>query len=435
MPSPAAVAGISGLHPSPSPAKTSRMHDLRWPTYALRDVTLDHAEPDGRGGLRVVDSDGRSYLDAINGVGCAPLGHGHPRWVAAMTAQMQRLAAAANSFTSPPQQALARVLAERFPVTDARSFFGSSGTEATEAAIKLALRATGRSTIVAFERAFHGRTLGALSLTANTAYRHPYVRCLGEATPERPFAAVQVLRLPWGDLEAVRSAFAAHGRDIAAVFIEPVQGEAGVYAASREFLVGLHGLCREHGALLGADEIQSGSGRTGAWSAWSRIVGDDPALRPDLLWLAKALGGGMPIGVCLARADLAQAMGKGTHGTTFGGNPLACASALATFDIIESEGLLAAAAAQLPTLQAIAAERPSPRVREIRGLGAMIGIQVGEPGEQLGNAVGDRLMRDHGILVTICSGHTVRLLLPYRAAAPELREIWTAVARAAEVAA
>ncbi len=408
------------------------MQDLRWPTYALRDVTLDRAVPDDRGGLRVLDSDGRSYLDAINGVGCAPLGHGHPRWVAAVTAQMQRLAAAANSFTSAPQQQLARALAERLPVSDARSFFGSSGTEATEAAIKLALRATGRSIIVAFDRAFHGRTLGALALTANTAYRHPYVRCIGEAAPERPFAAVQVLRLPWGDLEAARAAFEQHGKDIAAAFIEPVQGEAGVYPATREFLVGLHGLCREHGALVGADEIQSGSGRAGAWSAWARIVGDDPALRPDLLWLAKALGGGMPIGVCLARAELAQAMGKGTHGTTFGGNPLACAAALATIEIVESEGLLAAAAAQLSTLRAIAAEQPVARVRDVRGLGAMIGIQVGEPAQQLGNAVGDRLMRDHGVLATVCSGHTVRLLLPYRAAEPELREIWTAVTRAAE---
>ncbi len=412
------------------------MQDLRWPTYALRDVTLDRAEPHPHGAVRVIDSEGRSYLDAVNGVGCAPLGHGHPRWVAALAAQAQRLAAAANSFTSAPQQALARQLAERFPVTSARSFFGSSGTEATEAAIKLAIRATGRSIIVAFERAFHGRTLGALSLTANTAYRHPYVRCLDEAAPERPFATAQVLRLPWGDLAAVRAAFASHGRDIAAVFVEPVQGEAGVYPATREFLVGLHGICREHGALLGADEIQSGSGRAGAWSAWTRIVGDDPAFYPDLLWLAKALGGGMPIGVCLARADLAQAMGKGTHGTTFGGNPLACAAALATFEIIDAEGLLATAAAQLPTLQALAAAEPSPHVHEVRGLGAMIGIQLhpsqSRPGEPIGTAVGDRLMRDHGVLATVCGGHTIRLLLPFRAGEPELREVWQAVSRAAE---
>lgn len=409
------------------------MQDLRWPTYALRDVTLERAELHERGGLRVLDSEGRSYLDAVNGVGCAPLGHGHPRWIAAMHAQMQRLTAAANSFTSRPQQALARELADRFPVRDARCFLGSSGTEATEAAIKLAVRATGRSVIIAFERAFHGRSLGALALTANTAYRHPYVRCIDESEPASPFATVQVLRLPWGDLLAVRAAFAAMGSRIAGVFVEPVQGEAGVYPAVREFLVGLRGLCSEHGALLGADEIQCGSGRAGAWSAWTRIVGDDPALFPDILWLAKALGGGMPIGACLASDELARAMGKGTHGTTFGGNPLACAAALATFEIIDSEHLLAAAAAQLPTLQAIAAAEPLAGVHEVRGLGAMIGVQLGSPGEQIATAVGDRLMREHGILATVCSGHTIRLLLPYRAAEPELREFWRALGRALEV--
>ena len=411
------------------------MQDLRWPTYALRGVTLERAEPHERGGLRVIDSEGRSYLDAVNGVGCAPLGHAHPRWIAAMHAQMQRLSAAANSFTSGPQQALARRLAERFPVRDARVFLGSSGTEVTEAAIKLAVRATGRSIIVAFERAFHGRSLGALSLTANTAYRHPYVRCIGESEPADPFAVAQVLRLPWGDLAAARAVFTTHGARIAGVFVEPVQGEAGVFPATRDFLVGLHGLCREYGALLGADEIQCGSGRVGSWSAWSRIVGDDPALYPDILWLAKALGGGMPIGVCLASGELANAMGKGTHGTTFGGNPLACAAALATFDIIESEGLLAAAAAQLPTLLALAAAEPHARVHEVRGLGAMIGVQVGRPGEQIGNAIGDRLMHDHGILATVCGGHTIRLLLPYRAGEPELREFWRALGRALEVSA
>ena len=408
------------------------MQELRWPTYALRDLVLDAAVPDERGSLRVRDTQGRVFLDAVNGVGCAPLGHAHPRWVAAMHAQMQRLFAAANSFTTAPQQRFAAALIERMPLVDARVFLATTGTETTEAAIKLALRATGRSTIVAFERAFHGRSLGALACTANTAYRHPYVRCLGESQPEEPFATARVLRLPYGDLAALTRAFEEHGRSIAAVFVEPVQGEAGVYPATREFLVGLHGLCRKYGALVGADEVQCGFGRVGAWSAWSRIVGDDPALSPDLMWIAKALGGGYPIGVCLARGDLAQAMGKGTHGTTFGGNPLACAAGLATIEIIESEGLLAAAGGQLPALQAIALEEPCARVHEVRGLGAMVGIQVGKPGEQIGNAVGDRMMREHGVLVTVCGGHTIRLLLPYRAGPAELREVWRAACRSAE---
>lgn len=408
------------------------MQELRWPTYALRDLVLDAAVPDERGSLRVRDGAGRVYLDAINGIGCAPLGHAHPRWVAALHAQMQRLSAAANSFATEPQRRFVAAIAARMPVVDARVFLATTGTETTEAAIKLALRATGRSTIVAFERAFHGRTLAALACTANTAYRHPYVRCPGEVEPAEPFATARVLRLPFGDLDALRRTFAEHGRDIAAVFIEPVQGEAGVYPATREFLVGLHGLCREHGALVGADEVQCGFGRTGSWSAWSRIVGDDPALTPDLMWIAKALGGGFPIGVCLAREELAQAMGKGTHGTTFGGNPLACAAGLATLEILEADGLLAAAGAQLPALQAIAAAEPCARVSEIRGLGAMIAVQVGRPGQQIAAAVGDRMMRDHGVLVTVCGGHSIRLLLPYRAGPDELREVWQAITRSLE---
>ena len=406
------------------------MHDLRWPTYASRNLTLDAATPDGEGGsMHLVDADGRVYLDAVTGVGCAPLGHAHPLWIEAIHHQLQRLTTVANTFVTAPQQHLAARLAALFPVTDARAFFCNSGTEATEAAIKLVLRATGRDTILAFDRAFHGRTLGAVALTANPKYREPYLRCLGEGAPER-FAEFRVLRLPFGDLDAVRDAFAAHPDRIAAAFIEPIQGEGGIYPASRDFLVGLRELTRRHGALLGADEVQSGCGRTGDWSAWTTLVGDDPELRPDLIWLAKALGGGFPVGACLARADLAAAMPSGSHGTTFGGNPLACAAALATLRIMEEEGLLGRARQQTPLLRALAAAAPIPRVKEIRGVGAMIGVQIGEEHEQAAAPLARALMHDHRVLVTICGGHTVRLLLPYRAGEPELRTIWSALAAA-----
>ena len=403
------------------------MHDLRWPTYANRNLTLEAATPDGEGGsMHLVDGDGKVYLDAVTGVGCAPLGHAHPLWVEAIHHQLQRLSTTANTFYTAPQQHLAARLAALFPVTDARAFFCNSGTEATEAAIKLVLRATGRDTIVAFDRAFHGRTLGAVALTANHKYREPYLSCLGEAGPER-FAAFRVLRLPFGDLDAVRAAVAAHPGRIAAAFIEPIQGEAGVYPCPRDFLVGLRAITREHGALLGADEVQSGCGRTGDWSAWTTLVGDDPDLRPDLLWLAKALGGGFPVGACLARADLAAAMGSGTHGTTFGGNPLACAAALATLRIMEEEGLLGRARQQAAILREIAAADPIARVKEIRGVGSILGIQIGEPHEQAAAPLARSLMNDHRVLVTICGGHTVRLLFPYRAGEPELRTVWNAL--------
>jgi acetylornithine/succinyldiaminopimelate/putrescine aminotransferase len=403
------------------------MTDLRWPTYGLRNVTLEAAKPDGEGGsMHVVDSDGNVYLDAMTGVGCAPLGHCHPAWIEAIDRQMRRLSTAANSIFTGPQQQLARRLGDLFPIDDARVFFANTGTETTEAALKLALRATGGDTIVCFDRAFHGRSLGALSLTANPAYREPYIRCTGEDAPER-FLDARVIRLPFGDLDAVRQAFADHGERIAAAFVEPIQGEGGVYPATREFLVGLRQITREHGALLGIDEVQTGCGRTGHWSAWQAIVGDDPALRPDILWLAKALGGGFPVGACLASKEAASAMTGGSHGTTFGGNPLACAAALATLRIIEEEGLMAKAAAQTPLLREIAAAAPIDQVTEIRGLGAMIGIQIGAVEDRAAGPLNAPLMNDHRIFVTICGGHSVRLLLPYRAGRLELEQIWGAL--------
>ncbi len=406
------------------------MQDLRWPTYANRNLVLDAAvfddvEP-GRGSMRVRDREGKVYLDAVGGIGCLPLGHGHPKWIAAIEAQMRKLVAAAGTFWTEPQQQLAGELARRMPWADTRSFIGNTGTEVTEASLKLALRATGRDVVVAFDRAFHGRTLGAIALTANAAYREPYVACLGEDRPA--FATMNVARAPWGDLEAVRALFLRYPSRIAMVAVEPIQGEAGVFAASREFLVGLRALCTEHGAVLGADEIQSGSGRTGHFLAWTTLVGDDPALQPDVVWLAKAIGGGFPIAACCARGELAAHMNKGSHGSTFGGNPLACAAAMATLQVMDEEGLLAAARAQLPALLAIAAEDPEPRVKEIRGSGAMIGIEIAgesQPAAALADA-----MQALGVLVTICSGHTVRVLLPYHAGPAELRQVWTALRRA-----
>jgi acetylornithine/N-succinyldiaminopimelate aminotransferase len=401
---------------------------LRWPTYAARTIELDTPVFDDKraGALRVADRAGKIYIDAVAGIGTAVLGHGHPAWVEAISRQLEKLSGVANTYPHKPQQQLAARLAELFPVADCRSFFANSGTETTEAAIKLALRATGRDIIVSFERAFHGRTLGAIALTANPAYRDPYVTCLGEDHPDR-FARMNVLRVPFGDLAALEQAFADYGPRIATVFIEPIQGEGGIFPASKAFLLQIRELCDRHGALLGIDEIQSGCGRTGHWTAWQTIVGDEA--QPDIVWLAKALGGGFPVGVCLTTAKLAEHMSAGTHGTTFGGNPLACVAALATLRIIEAEGLLERAAAQLPTLTAIAEHSPNPEVTEIRGIGAMIGIQLGAIADGRAKQINDALA-DEGVLATTPGGHTIRLLLPYAANEAVLREVWDAIARA-----
>lgn len=405
------------------------MEDRRWPTYSPRNIVLDTAVAVGttpeRGSMRVRDAEGREYLDAVVGIGCLPLGHGHPKWIAAVEDQMRKLVSAAATFWTAPQQELVDILVECTPIDDARVFLANTGTEVTEAALKLAMRSTKRKVVLAFEKAFHGRTLGSIALTANSKYREPYVSVLGDA--EERFARMNVARAPFGDLVAVEKVFAEHEGDVAMVAVEPVQGEGGINPAQREFLVGLRELCTRHGALLGIDEVQSGSGRTGSFLAWTTIVGDDPALRPDVAWVAKALGGGLPVAACIARSDLAAHMVKGSHGSTFGGNPLACAAAVATLKIIDEEDLLASAAAQLPTLRRIAEASPWPEVREVRGLGAMIGVELGDA-ELAGKLV--PAMQEQGVLVTLSGGTAVRLLLPYHAGETELREIWSALGAA-----
>jgi acetylornithine/succinyldiaminopimelate/putrescine aminotransferase len=403
------------------------MEDLRWPTYRPRGVVLDEViSSDAGGSVRLRDAQGREYLDCIGGIGCTPLGHAHPAWLDAVNRQLGRLSCSANTFFTGPQQQLAARLRELFPVEDARVFFCNTGTEATEAAIKVALRSTGRDVIVAFERAFHGRTLGAIALTANPQYREPYVNCIEESHAGR-FAQLNVVRVPFGDLDALGSVFARYPKRVAAVFLEPIQGEAGVFPATPAFLRGVRELCDANGALVGVDEIQSGVGRTGEWAAWTAIVGDE--VKPDLLWLAKALGGGFPIGACLARGAVAEAMTPGSHGTTFGGNPVACAAGLATLRIIEEEALLDQARQQIETMRAIATDDPIAEVSEVRGLGAMIGLQIGDP-EAKRAAPLARAMMDQSILVTVCGGHTVRFLLPYWAGQDELREAWTGLRQA-----
>jgi len=400
--------------------------DLRWPTYPLRKTILtegvaDKAEP-GQGSAYVRDAEGTVYLDAVGGIGCNPLGHGHPKFVAAMHKQLSRLAVATGSFWTEPQLELARQIVERQPIPDARVFLGNTGTEVNEAAIKQVLRARpGRDVIIAMERAFHGRTLGSIALTANPKYRAPYVTCLGES--DKRFATMNVARIPYGDLDAAAAMMDKYKGRVAGVWLEPIQGEGGIFPATREFLVGLRTLCNEHGALLGADEIQCGAGRVGTFAAWSMLVGDEPELAPDVIWFAKALGGGLPVSACVSSAELAEHMGRGSHGSTFGGNPFACAAGVETLRIMDEDNLMQRAGAQLPTLQKIAAEDPHPRVKDVRGLGSMIGVEVtGEGDAPAANMAA--LLQKHGMLVTVCAGTTVRMLFPYGAGDSILREAW-----------
>jgi acetylornithine aminotransferase len=315
-------------------------------------------------GARVWDEDGREYLDLFGGIAVNALGHNHPALVGAVRDQLSTLGHISNFFASEPQIELAEKLLELLlgPAasrpTDGRVFFSNSGAEANEAAFKLTRR-TGRTRIVAAEGAFHGRTMGSLALTAKEAYRTPFEPLPGEVT-----------WVPYGDADALA---AAVDEDTAAVLLEPIQGEAGVVVPPEGYLTAARRIATDHGALLWIDEVQSGIGRTGRWFAHhvDRELTEDP---PDIVALAKGLGGGIPIGATIATGRVGSFFEPGNHGTTFGGNPVACAAALAVLGVIGDEGLLEEVEKVGKRLaDAVGAE---PEVTTVRGRGLLIAADL-----------------------------------------------------------
>jgi acetylornithine aminotransferase len=305
-------------------------------------------------GAHVWDVDGKEYVDLLGGIAVNVLGHAHPTLVAAVTEQLGTLGHISNFFTSIPQVELAERLLSLVGA-EGRVFFTNSGAEANEAAFKLTRR-TGRTHLVAAEGAFHGRTMGALALTAKEAYRTPFEPLPGDVT-----------FVPYGDEVALARAVTDQ---TAAVVLEPIQGEAGVVVPPDGYLAAAREITRDNGALLWLDEIQTGIGRTGRWFAGE-------SADPDVVTVAKGLGGGIPIGACIGLGDAATLLQPGNHGTTFGGNPVACAAALAVLDTIEKEGLLEHATEVGQRLRdGLAAE---PRVTEVRGRGLFVGLDLSEP--------------------------------------------------------
>jgi acetylornithine aminotransferase len=307
-------------------------------------------------GAHVWDADGKEYVDLLGGIAVNALGHGHPALVEAVTRQLETLGHVSNFFTTAPQVELAERLLGLLgvPAGGGKVFFTNSGTEANEAAFKLTRR-TGRTHVVAAEGSFHGRTMGALALTSKEAYRAPFEPLPGEVT-----------FVPYGDADALAAAVTDA---TAAVLLEPVQGEAGVLLPPEGYLTAARRVADEHGALLWLDEVQSGMGRTGRWFAHQ-----DAGVRPDVVTVAKGLGGGFPIGACIGLGAAGDLLQPGNHGTTFGGNPVACAAALAVLATIEDEGLLEHAAALGARLRdGLAVD---PRVAEVRGRGLLIGLDL-----------------------------------------------------------
>jgi acetylornithine aminotransferase len=359
-------------------------------TYARLPVAFERGE-----GSWLWDANGKRYLDAMAGVAVCGLGHGHPRYVAALREQMGKLVHTSNLYQITLQEKLADRLAAISGMDNV--FFCNSGCEANEAAIKLA-RLYGHKknveapAIVVLEKAFHGRTLATLSATGSRKVQAGF----------EPLVAGFV-RVPFDDLEAMRRVAEAN-RSVVAVLVELLQGEGGVNVCHDDYLNGLREICDAHGWLLMLDEVQSGMGRTGRWFAFQHS-----GVRPDVMPLAKGLGNGIPIGACLAAGPAAELFKPGNHGSTFGGNPLACAAALATLAIIEEERLMENAVRIGDFIQAELAKRIGALkgIKEIRGKGLMIGIELEYAcGELVQQAL------ECGVLINVTVDNVIRLLPP-----------------------
>ncbi|MGD8310174.1 MAG: acetylornithine transaminase [Chromatiales bacterium] len=366
------------------------MADPLMATYSRLPVTFARGE-----GAWLWDAEGTRYLDALSGIAVCGLGHAHPAVAQALCAQARQLVHTSNLYQVAAQQSLGERLAAAAGMD--RVFFANSGAEANEAAIKIARLHGHRQgmdvpTIVVAENAFHGRTLATLTATGNRKVQagfEPLVRGF--------------VRVPYGDLESIRKA-ADTTQSVVAVMLEPIQGEGGVQVPPPDYLPQVRELCDRQGWLMMLDEVQTGMGRTGRLFAFQHS-----GITPDVMTLAKGLGNGVPIGACLGRGEAARVLTPGTHGSTFGGNPLACAAAMAVLDVLDREGL--AERAQWLGERLVAGLRSelegAAGVAEIRGMGLMVGIELDRDCSEL-----VRLGLDQGLLINVTAGRVVRLLPP-----------------------
>ena len=375
---------------------TATSRDRVLPTYARADLTLVRGE-----GCRVWDDTGRVFLDFGTGLAVTPLGHVHPGVAAAAHEQLDRLWHVSNLYWTEPMLRLAALLSER--LGGGQAFFCNSGAEANEAAIKYARKATGRSGIVALDGGFHGRTLGALSVTGQPAKWEGF----GPLVPGVVFT-------PPNDVEALERAVSPGG-DLALVLLEPVLGEGGVIPVEEAFARAAAEIAREVGALLCVDEVQTGVGRTGSFFAFEQL-----GIAPDLVTLAKGLANGLPIGALVVRDDVARGFVPGDHGSTFGGNPVTCAAACAVVEAIDDE-LLAAVRARGAAL-AVGLTR-LPGVVEVRGRGLLLGARLDRPAAPVVDAC-----REQGLLVLSAGPDILRLAPPLVVGTSEVDEALDVIA-------
>jgi acetylornithine aminotransferase len=334
-------------------------------------------------GLLVTDADGKTYMDFLGGIATNILGHAHPAIVKAVTKQVSVLSHVSNFYAHPNAIALAEKLTAMTGEKSAKVFFCQSGAEANEAAFKLSRR-TGRMRVVAAQGAFHGRTMGALSLTGQPSKREPFLPLIKG-----------VKHVPFGDIDAMRKAVS---KKTAMVIIEPIMGEAGVIVPPADYLQELRKLCDKNGALLVIDAVQTGMGRTGDWFGY-----EYSGITPDVITLAKGLGGGLPLGAMIALGKAAELFQPGDHGSTFGGNPITTAAGLAAIEFIESKKILNKVEKQgAHLIQELAL---IPGVKEVRGAGLLLGIEL----ESLKAADVSDAMRAAGVLVNAANATTIRI--------------------------
>ncbi|MBD3643253.1 MAG: aspartate aminotransferase family protein [Alcanivorax sp.] len=369
------------------------------PTYARQPLAFVRGE-----GVWLYDEAGHKYMDAISGIGVCNLGHCHPAVTRTLADQAGQLMHTSNLYRIPSQEALAQRLCE---VSGMQSvFFSNSGAEANEAAIKIARlfgqrKGVSRPTVVVMEGSFHGRTMATLSATANTKVQEGFAPLLDG-----------FIRVPFNDLDAVRAL--RDNPDVVAVLVEPIQGEGGINIPASDYLPGLRALCDEQDWLLMLDEIQSGNGRTGDYFA---CLGDQ--VTPDVLTTAKGLGNGFPIGACLVAGKADGVFGPGNHGSTYGGNPLGCATALTVVNTL-TDDVVDGVADKGTWLKGAFAQALTdlPMVSEIRQRGLMLGIQLDRPCAELVNRA-----REAGLLINVTAGSVVRLLPPLVISQTEMQHL------------
>ena len=352
--------------------------------YGRIPLAFDHGE-----GVYLYDTEGKKYLDLVAGIAVNSIGYSHPKWVKAVQEQAAKLVHVSNLYQVKEQALAAEAVASITPKGMDRTLFVNSGAEANEGALKVAVRYTGKKKVLSALNSFHGRTAAALGATGQTKYQDSF----------QPLISDCFKYYEYNDCESLKSMM---DKDVAAAIIEPVQAEGGVKPVTGEFMKTMRDLCTDYKAMMVIDEVQTGMGRTGKWFGFENF-----GVVPDIISLAKALGGGVPVGAVVTTDEIAKVMTPGTHGTTFGGTPLVCTAVKTTIDIMKEEKLVENSANIGAYLKGEISKISSPEITDVRGYGLIIGIEMKSKAADF-----QKFCRDNGVLVNVCHGNVVRLIPP-----------------------